>query len=123
MAGPEGRLSPTPDAAVVTVPGSWAVIAMAPLLMMLASLDGQVAGMVGVGATAVASSFFLVRSVQRDGDELHVRYIAPRRRTIPMACVLGTTTQAGIWLTRIELRGSCPLVLTGRPRGASELVA
>ncbi len=71
----------------------------------------------------MASSFFLVRSVERIGNGLRVSYIGPRWRTIPSARVLGVTTEPGIWMTRIDLEGSYPLILTGRPRGVRDLIA
>jgi hypothetical protein len=67
-------------------------------------------------------SLLLVRSLERRGDELRLRYVGPRRRTIPLARVAGVTGELGIWLTRIELRDGYPVVLAGRPPGVPDLV-
>ena len=106
----------------VSVPGAWAVVAGTVCVAAAGATVGMFAVGTAVVALAAAQSLLLVRSLERRGDELRLRYVGPRRRTIPLARVAGVTGELGIWLTRIELRDGYPVVLAGRPPGVPDLV-
>ncbi len=106
----------------ITVPGAWAVLAGTMCVAVASAAAGAFAAATAAVAVAAALSLLLVRSLERRGDELRLRYVGPRRRTMPLAHVAAVTSERAIWLTRIEVIDGKPVVLAGRPRGVPELV-
>jgi nitrate/nitrite transporter NarK len=107
---------------IVTCRGSYLVAVASVVVAGLSAGAGNVGGAAMGFLWTLVVCWLLPRSVERDGDLLRVRYLAPRRRTIPVAEVRGVTTEKGIWMTRLELASAYPVVFPGRIQRDLELL-
>lgn len=98
---------------IVSCPGSYFVAAQGVVVAGLSAGASNVGGTAIVFLWTLVLCWLLPRSAERDGDLIHVRYLAPRRRSIPIAEVRGVTTEKGIWMTRLELASAYPVVFPG----------